>query len=324
MRKDGELTYLHTDHLGSASLSTSATGAKVSEMRYYAYGGTRSGTMGTDRQYTGQRWEAGIGLYDYNARYYDPALGRFVQADTVVPSPHNSQSFNRYLYTLGNPLRFTDPSGHWQCDGDDCREYVQWILDTMRLAGPVGKKLVKEFLKYDKDELDGEFLFKFDIEMSGSTECGAGSTSMSCKFDPSNKPKEDAIPDFAHEMRHVLDGIATSIQDETRAYQTQFRVAEEYVAWAEMGPDQREDYLVRMGSGWLYPGGYKDVRKGNFMALDPESREDLEVARAMIVSWAPNSNYADETMYPTFRRSWIEWQPILFFQKVRELFEKWF
>jgi RHS repeat-associated protein len=62
--------------------------------------------------YTGQRWEAGIGLYDYNARYYDPALGRFVQADTVVPSPQNSQSLNRYLYTLGNPLKYIDPSGN--------------------------------------------------------------------------------------------------------------------------------------------------------------------------------------------------------------------
>jgi RHS repeat-associated protein len=112
MRKDGELTYLHTDHLGSASLTTDATGGVANEMRYYAYGGTRSGTMDTDRLYTGQRWEAGIGLYDYNARYYDPALGRFVQADSVVPSSHNSQSFNRYLYTLGNPLKYTDPTGH--------------------------------------------------------------------------------------------------------------------------------------------------------------------------------------------------------------------
>jgi RHS repeat-associated protein len=123
MRQDGELTYLHTDHLGSASLSTSATGAQVSEMRYYAYGGTRSGTMGTDRRYTGQRWEAGIGLYDYNARYYDPVLGRFVQADTVVPSMAHSQDFNRYSYVRGNSLKYTDPSGHatcsdmpWECE----------------------------------------------------------------------------------------------------------------------------------------------------------------------------------------------------------------
>jgi RHS repeat-associated protein len=68
--------------------------------------------MDTDRQYTGQRWEAGIGLYDYNARYYDPALGRFVQADTIVPSMAHSQDFNRYSYVRGNPLKYVDSDGH--------------------------------------------------------------------------------------------------------------------------------------------------------------------------------------------------------------------
>jgi RHS repeat-associated protein len=89
--------------------------------------------MATDRLYTGQRWEAGIGLYDYNARYYDPALGRFVQADTVVPSPQNSQSLNRYLYTLGNPLKYVDPSGHSPKEylvdgGNSTYDYMVWYL----------------------------------------------------------------------------------------------------------------------------------------------------------------------------------------------------
>ena len=85
MRQGGVLTYLHGDHLGSASLATNATGAKVSEQRYLPYGGTRSGSMPTDRQYTGQRREASLGFYDYVARQFDPALGRFLQADTIVP-----------------------------------------------------------------------------------------------------------------------------------------------------------------------------------------------------------------------------------------------
>jgi len=51
----------------------------------------------------------------YNARYYDSALGRFIQADTIVPSPANPQSLNRYSYAVGNPLRYIDPSGHAYC-----------------------------------------------------------------------------------------------------------------------------------------------------------------------------------------------------------------
>ena len=45
-------------------------------------------------------------------RPYDPALGRFVQPDTIVPQPGNPQSLNRYAYGYNNPLRFTDPTGH--------------------------------------------------------------------------------------------------------------------------------------------------------------------------------------------------------------------
>jgi hypothetical protein len=40
------------------------------------------------------------------------ALGRFAQADTLVPNPGNPLAFDRYAYTLNNPLRYVDPSGH--------------------------------------------------------------------------------------------------------------------------------------------------------------------------------------------------------------------
>lgn len=75
-------------------------------------------------QYTGFRKEVSLGLYDYNARFYDPMLGRFMQADTIVPSPADPQSWDRYAYVKNNPLRNTDPSGHWICEdsnGQGCK-----------------------------------------------------------------------------------------------------------------------------------------------------------------------------------------------------------
>ncbi|GIV82919.1 MAG: hypothetical protein KatS3mg051_2273 [Anaerolineae bacterium] len=53
------------------------------------------------------------GLYDYGARWYDPSLGRFIQPAPLVPAPGNPQALNRYAYVLNNPIRYTDPSGHW-------------------------------------------------------------------------------------------------------------------------------------------------------------------------------------------------------------------
>ncbi|MEI2689195.1 MAG: RHS repeat-associated core domain-containing protein [Anaerolineae bacterium] len=64
-------------------------------------------------RYTGQRVETGTGLYDYGARWYDPLIGRFLAADSIVPNPGDSQALNRYAYVNGNPLKYTDPSGHW-------------------------------------------------------------------------------------------------------------------------------------------------------------------------------------------------------------------
>jgi len=65
----------------------------------------------SQRHFTGQRKDSGSGLLFYNARWYDPAIGRFISADTLVPNPGNLQSLNRYTYAANNPLRFVDPSG---------------------------------------------------------------------------------------------------------------------------------------------------------------------------------------------------------------------
>jgi RHS repeat-associated protein len=60
----------------------------VAETRYYPYDEERwtSGGAVSDYTFIGQRAERGLGLMDYQARYYDPKLGRCVSADTVVPS----------------------------------------------------------------------------------------------------------------------------------------------------------------------------------------------------------------------------------------------
>ena len=49
-----------------------------------------------------------FGLMYYNARWYDPALGRFVQADTIVPQPGDVPGWDRYAYVENNPLRYSD------------------------------------------------------------------------------------------------------------------------------------------------------------------------------------------------------------------------
>jgi RHS repeat-associated protein len=87
VRENGTLYWLLKDHLGSTAVVVDASGTVTGERRYLAYGDTRaiSGTVPTRYGFTGQREESLVGLYFYNARWYDPVLRRLVQADTVVP-----------------------------------------------------------------------------------------------------------------------------------------------------------------------------------------------------------------------------------------------
>jgi RHS repeat-associated protein len=112
LRNGAALRYMHSDHLGGTNVVTDTSGNQDSKITYYPYGDCRNstGTLETDRLFTGQRLDD-TGLYYYNARYYDPTLGRFISPDPLVQSPMNPQSLNRYSYVFNNPLKYIDPSG---------------------------------------------------------------------------------------------------------------------------------------------------------------------------------------------------------------------
>jgi RHS repeat-associated protein len=118
VKQDINVSYIHGDHLGSTNKTT---GASSSTQTYYPYGAikTSSGTPPTDYGYTGQKRDATANLMFYNARYYDPALARFIQPDTIVPNPMDPQSLNRYSYVRNNPVNRIDPTGHEDCAAED-------------------------------------------------------------------------------------------------------------------------------------------------------------------------------------------------------------
>jgi RHS repeat-associated protein len=119
VRKNGTLYWLGTDHLGSTIRTAAAVWAAVDQQRYAPFGASRdAGTdLPTDERFTGQTEDAAIGLYWYASRAYDPALGRFTAPDTIVPSPTDPQTLNRFAYARNNPLRLVDPTGHAAADG---------------------------------------------------------------------------------------------------------------------------------------------------------------------------------------------------------------
>ena len=154
-----EAKKLHGDHLGSTSLTTLSS-TSVASRAYYAYGSERSasGDLQTDRTFTGQKSDAS-GLLYYNARYYDPALGTFISPDSLVPDPGRVINFNRFLYAKGNPLKYTDPSGHCGISYQNgtgaptISKFNCTVTDFQRLTWEERKLWVE--LIVDKENLDG-------------------------------------------------------------------------------------------------------------------------------------------------------------------------
>ena len=98
------------DPLGSVIGVTDANGALLDAHSYSAFGmpdDWSADTTGNPLRYTGQRWDAETGLYHYRARYYSPALGRFLTADPIG----YGDGLNVYAYVGNDPVNLVDPSG---------------------------------------------------------------------------------------------------------------------------------------------------------------------------------------------------------------------
>ena len=106
--------WLLNDHLGSTAITADANGTKTAELRFKAWGESRFtyGSTPTTYRYTGQREQSQLSIYFYGARWYDPALSRFLSPDSIIPGAGNSQAWDKFAYALNSPVNFIDPTGH--------------------------------------------------------------------------------------------------------------------------------------------------------------------------------------------------------------------
>ena len=97
-----------TDFLGSTLALIDSSGASTASYQYAPYGGVaKTGTDDTPFQFTGRENDGASNLYYYRARYYSPAIGRFVSQDPMG----FGGGLNFYAYAGGNPISETDPNG---------------------------------------------------------------------------------------------------------------------------------------------------------------------------------------------------------------------
>ncbi|NWK99582.1 type IV secretion protein Rhs [Flavobacterium collinsii] len=115
--------YQYKDHLGNVRLSYARNTQNVLEIieenNYYPFGLKHKGyndylPTANKYKYNGKELQdESIGgnqlnLYDYGARNYDPALGRWMNID---PLAEEGRRWSPYNYAMDNPIYFTDPDG---------------------------------------------------------------------------------------------------------------------------------------------------------------------------------------------------------------------
>ena len=108
----GELRYLLPDGLGSVRQALDEDGRPVFYYEFDPYGNPVNNTGGGDPYgYTGEWWDSATELLHLRARWYDPAVGRFLSRDPLLGDILQAQTQNPYVYGVNNPLNYLDPSG---------------------------------------------------------------------------------------------------------------------------------------------------------------------------------------------------------------------
>ncbi|MCO5160520.1 MAG: RHS repeat-associated core domain-containing protein [Mesorhizobium sp.] len=118
--------FLHRDHLSSVRTVTNSAGAVHETTAYAAYGERTNASFDTQKGYIGERYDPETGLLYLNARYMDPAFGRFISPDDWDPVIEGVGT-NRYAYAGNDPVNKSDKNGHIGFTGGLFAEYTPGI-----------------------------------------------------------------------------------------------------------------------------------------------------------------------------------------------------
>lgn len=108
--------YYLKDHQGNNRVVVNQSGNVDEENDYYPFGGLFTNTQDESRRnvqpykYNGKEFDnrKNLNLYDYGARFYDPAIGRFTSVDTYAEKYY---PMTPYQYAANNPVRNVDVDG---------------------------------------------------------------------------------------------------------------------------------------------------------------------------------------------------------------------
>jgi RHS repeat-associated protein len=293
-------------------LTTDANGAKVLELRYKAWGEIRATWTSSPSttpaykmplyQYTGQAAylddpltsgvTEGFGLMFYNARWYDPYINHFVQADTITP--RGAQGLDRYAAMNNNPVKYSDPSGHDPWWDDPSLNHT--------VANPV----------YGSTEQLHVDMVKQDPE---NTYCGQASYTMAYNYaHPSSPTTQDAVIKDAEDNDWHTEGYPfTSPANMEKMAGSYGNYQTGYVSSGAVGGDALKLIMGQIQSGNTVIVDYSTHPSNNAASIDPMDSHFVVVTGFSIdgsgnVSVTYNDPYSGEEVtkpWDIFSTTWL-------------------
>jgi len=139
----GTPAFYHADGLGSVRGLSDLAGARTDAYTYDAFGALRSQTGGAGQPFTfaGEQADGELGLVFLRARYYDPAVGRFLGKDAVGGSVQHPQTWNFFVYVYNHPTGLVDPVGFWGISAKVSLGAAGGLLGGGEVSGGFGPEL---------------------------------------------------------------------------------------------------------------------------------------------------------------------------------------
>uniref|UniRef100_UPI0022E71249 RHS repeat-associated core domain-containing protein n=1 Tax=Bacteroides bouchesdurhonensis TaxID=1841855 RepID=UPI0022E71249 len=193
---DRKFHFYLKDHQGNTRVVADKDGNVEETNAYYPFGGTFTSTASVQPyKYNGKELDAknGLNWYDYGARHYDAAIGRW---HVVDPMSEKYYSSSLYMYCANNPIKYIDPTGlAWRLtydeDHDGKRKYngYEWVSEeeSYNEDGSLKKGLYAQAIFFSDN---GTFDSKKSHNIGSSTATVYLADGTTLEYDASTNPSD--------------------------------------------------------------------------------------------------------------------------------------
>ena len=201
-----------------------SNGNTVVSYTYDAWGhpesitGSMASTLGAANpfRYRSYYFDTESGLYYLMSRYYDPVVGRWINADSVIAGVGGSvQGNNAFTYCFNNPINMVDSTGHWPKWIEDAADWVNdKIIDPVK--GFVGD-IVEDCKNYDKNNtsetkvLDSHYFSSYKgvpvIRIDGNRSGSFGAIFLTRETNSRSNPADVLRHEYGHTKQLEQLGI---------------------------------------------------------------------------------------------------------------------